>query len=111
MAEEDPSVTIAQLQDRIKKLEEDNHRWMRLAGTNRLTGLPNSLMLYRIVLPTELRKYDTLEVNLACLLIAPDGLGEINQSNTRTGGRRRINQRDCRFFKTANRPERTAFSS
>jgi len=72
MAEEDPSVTIAQLQDRIKKLEEDNRRWMRLAGTNRLTNLPNSLMLYRIVLPTELRKYDGREVSLACLLIAPD---------------------------------------
>lgn len=86
MAEEDPSVTIAQLQDRIKKLEEDNRRWMRLAGTNRLTNLPNSLMLYRIVLPTELRKYDGREVSLACLLIAPDGLGEINQAHGRAVG-------------------------
>jgi hypothetical protein len=32
--------TIEQLQERIQKLEEDNRRWMRLAGINSRTNLP-----------------------------------------------------------------------
>ena len=43
-------------------------------------------MLYRIFLPAELRKYDKREVALACLLISPDGLGDINQDHGRAVG-------------------------
>ena len=78
--------TIEQLQERIQKLEEDNRRWMRLAGINSRTNLPNNLMLYRIFLPAELRKYDKRDVALACLLISPDGLGDINQDHGRAVG-------------------------
>jgi hypothetical protein len=38
------------------KLEEENRKWMRLAGMNRLTQLPNGLMLFQVVLPKELNK-------------------------------------------------------
>ena len=78
--------TIKELQERIKRLEDENRRWMRLAGTNRLTDLPNSLMFYKVVLPGELRKYDKMSVSLACLLIAPDKLGDVNQELGRAIG-------------------------
>jgi diguanylate cyclase len=87
MPEQDPeNITVEQLQERIQKLEEDNRRWMRLAGINSRTNLPNNLMLYQIFLPAELRKYDKRGVTLACLLIAPDGLGDINQDHGRAVG-------------------------
>lgn len=87
MPEQDPKdIAIKQLEERIQKLEEDNRRWMRLAGINSRTNLPNSLMLYQIALPAELRKYDKSSVVLACLLISPDGLGDINQECGRAVG-------------------------
>lgn len=47
-----------ELEARVRELEEENLRWMHLVGTNRLTDLPNSLMLYRVVLPAELKQGD-----------------------------------------------------
>ena len=97
MAESEPQ-DVEQLQARIRELESENRRWMRLAGTNRLTNLPNSLMLYQVVLPAELKKGDERGVALACTLIAPDGLGEINQEYGRAVGDQLIVQIGA-FFK------------
>lgn len=77
---------IEQLQERIRKLEEENRKWMRLAGVNRITGLPNSLMLYQVVLPRELTKAADTPVHLTCALFCPDGIGEINQEHGRVVG-------------------------
>jgi diguanylate cyclase (GGDEF)-like protein len=77
---------IVQLKERIDHLEKENRKWMRLAGINRLTELPNNLMLYQVVLPQELRKGINNPLNLACILICPDGLGEINQRHGRIIG-------------------------
>jgi diguanylate cyclase (GGDEF)-like protein len=84
--------TIRHLEERVRKLEEENRKWMRLAGTNRLTGLPNSLMLYQIILPKELGKGGETGVSLACVLICPDGLGEINQKHGRMVGDQLLKQ-------------------
>ena len=78
--------TVENLRDRIVHLEAENKKWMRLAGINRLTNLPNNLMLYQIVLPRELRKGGPLAVSLACIMLCPDGLGEINQNHGRLIG-------------------------
>ena len=77
---------IEQLKERIETLEKENRKWMRLAGMNRLTELPNNLMLYQVVLPRELRKGIQSPIALACTLICPDGLGEINQRHGRIVG-------------------------
>lgn len=77
---------IERLQERIQKLEEENRKWMRLAGINRITGLPNSLMLYQVMLPRELAKAADTPIHLACVLLCPDGIGEINQQHGRAVG-------------------------
>ena len=79
---------IKALKERIIKLEEENKKWMRLAGVNRLTNLPNSLMLYQIILPKELSK----GVPFSCILLCPDNLGEINQKHGRIVGDKLIKQ-------------------
>ena len=84
--------TIAQLQARIRHLEEENKKWMRLAGTSRLTSLPNNLMFGQVILPRELRKGGAQPVRLACLLVCPDGVGEINQEYGRLIGDQLIAQ-------------------
>ena len=66
----------------VKQLEEENKKWMRLAGINRLTNLPNSLMLFQIILPREIRKGNSI----SCILFCPDKLGEINQQHGRVIG-------------------------
>jgi len=96
--------TVTQLQDRLQKLEAENRKWMRLAGIDRLTGLPNSLMLYQIVLPRELNK----EKPLACILLCPDGLGEINQQHGRMVGDQLI-QRIGHFLKQQKEPQEQLF--
>jgi hypothetical protein len=52
---------------------------MRLAGISRLTKLPNSLMLFQVVLPQELAKGKAETFALSCILICPDKLGDVNQ--------------------------------
>ena len=79
MAEE----SLDQLKARIQRLEEENRKWMRLAGVNHLTKLPNSLMLFQVVLPKELAKDKGAAFSLACILICPDKLGDINQNHGR----------------------------
>ena len=92
MAEVESADEIEQLKERIQKLEEDNRRWMRLAGASRLTGLPNGLMLYQVVLPRELSKAIEEPTFLACALICPDGIGEVNQEHGRAVGDELIKQ-------------------
>lgn len=76
-------------QARIAELEKENRRWMRLAGIHRLTELPNSLMLFQVVLP----KLLTTDVGeISCILLCPDGLGEINQQHGRIAGDELIRQ-------------------
>ena len=80
------NLSIEALRERVHKLEEENRRWMHLAGTNRLTDLPNNMMLFKVVIPAELKKWDGKEMNLSLLLISPDNLGELNQQHGRAIG-------------------------
>ena len=83
---------VEKLKERIKELEEENRKWMRLAGTDRLTELPNSLMLYQVMLPRILSKGINEPISLSCILLCPDGLGEINQQHGRIVGDQLIKQ-------------------
>ena len=70
---------------------------MRLAGMNRLTQLPNSLMLLQVVLPKELNKRPE-PTDISCIYICPDGLGDINQKHGRVMGDKLL-QLIGQFFK------------
>lgn len=85
-AAESTKNAIEQLKNRIKYLEKENRKWMRLAGVNHLTELPNSLLLFQVGLPRELRKGLDKPISLSCILVCPDGLGGINQMHGRTLG-------------------------
>ena len=109
MAEQPPEkATVEQLRARIRELEDENRKWMRLAGTNRLTGLPNSLMFYQVVLPRELRKAGTESPSLACAIFCPDGLGEINLQHGRLAGDQLIQQMG-KFLKEQTKPDEQLF--
>ena len=103
-ADETQGPTVEALQERIKELEAENRRWMRLAGTNRLTDLPNSLMLYEVVLPAELRKVDDRGATIACILLSPDDIGDVNKSHGRAIGDELIGQ-IARFLKERMAPD------
>ena len=78
--------SLEQLQERVKHLEEENRKWMRLAGTSRVTELPNSLMLFQVVLPRELRQDSQEPIAFSSVLLCPDALGEVNQEHGRVIG-------------------------
>ena len=80
--------TPADKDAQIAQLKEENLRWMRMAGTNRLTELPNSLMLFQVRLPQLLNGH----ISLSCILLCPDKLGDINEAHGRIAGDEVIKQ-------------------
>ena len=74
---------IEGLKAQVQKLTAENRKWMRLAGINRLTALPNKLMLFQVILPNELSNASSQSFSLSCALICPDKLGDINQVHGR----------------------------
>jgi len=74
---------IEGLKAQVQKLTAENRKWMRLAGINRLTALPNKLMLFQVILPNELANASSQSFSLSCALICPDKLGDINQEHGR----------------------------
>lgn len=84
---------VSQLQAEVKRLKRENEklrasnrRWMRLAGTDDLTGLPNRVFFTTALLPQVISKSNADQVSFSCLILAPDQLGEINQKYGREGG-------------------------
>ena len=74
------------LQRKIKQLDQENKRWMRLAGMSELTGLPNKVMLNRVLLPGIFKTVAAKRQPLGCILISPEGLTEINGKYGRASG-------------------------
>ena len=100
--------SLDKLKARVQRLEDENRKWMRLAGINRLTKLPNNLMLFQVVLPKELVKSPSENFALSCLLICPDKLGDINQEHGRVVGDQLIQQLS-QFFKNQLEPNERLF--
>ncbi|MDA0747202.1 MAG: GGDEF domain-containing protein [bacterium] len=78
--------TMQSLQQKVAQLDEENKRWMRLAGISELTGLPNRIMLSRVLLPGALKQALVRKEPLGCILVAPEGMREINGKYGRIKG-------------------------
>ena len=84
---------VAKLQAEVDKLKEENQklrasnrRWMRIAGTDSLSGLPNKVYFTTALLPQALAQSTTDGRPLGCVMMAPDNLGEYNKKFGRKGG-------------------------
>ena len=77
---------IERLKRENEKLRASNRRWMRIAGTDAQTGLPNKVFFTTALLPQFINQANADSVSFACLILAPDGLGEINERHGREGG-------------------------
>ncbi len=47
---------VESLRERLKDLEEDNKKWRQLAGRDTITGLPNKMTLFRLIVPKTLKR-------------------------------------------------------
>lgn len=83
---EDLRAEIARLQQENEKLRASNRRWMRIAGTDDLTGLPNKVYFSSVILPQVISQAKAGGESFVCIIITPDKLGEINQNYGRTAG-------------------------
>lgn len=77
---------ISRLKDENNKLRASNRRWMRIAGTDSHTGLPNKVFFTTAMLPQAISTANADGQPLGCIMIAPDGLGQLNAKYGRTGG-------------------------
>jgi diguanylate cyclase (GGDEF)-like protein len=78
--------SASNLQKKVEQLDEENRRWMRLAGISELTGLPNRVMLNRVLLPGLFKAVAAKKQPLGCILISPEGLTGINGKYGRESG-------------------------
>lgn len=93
MAETADSDLVAKLQAEVMRLKEENQklrnsnrRWMRIAGTDSHTGLPNKVFFTTAILPQAISQANADRQPLGCVMIAPDKLGDHNQRYGRKGG-------------------------
>jgi diguanylate cyclase (GGDEF)-like protein len=77
---------VAHLKDENQKLKANNRRWMRIAGTDSLTGLPNKIYFTTALLPQAIAHANEENEHVGCVMLAPDNLGEINKKFGRAGG-------------------------
>jgi diguanylate cyclase (GGDEF)-like protein len=77
---------IDRLEEQNKKLRVRNRRWMRIAGTDDLTALPNKVFFSTALLPQAISRSNAEGHPLACIMLAPDNLGDINKRFGRKGG-------------------------
>ena len=68
------------------RLREINHRWAQLAGTDRLTGLPNKLSFLQAIVPQEIQQAQRNNHPIGFILISGDNLGPINEQHGRDAG-------------------------
>lgn len=77
---------VEQLRVENEKLRASNRRWMRIAGTDDLTGLPNKVCFSTVFLPPIIAQANETGKSFICIIIAPDKLGDINMRFGRIGG-------------------------
>ncbi|MBS12280.1 MAG: hypothetical protein CME19_11840 [Gemmatimonadetes bacterium] len=78
--------SASSLEKKLAQLDEENRRWMRLAGMSKLTGLPNRVMLNRVLLPGLFKAVAAKKQPLGCILISPEGITGINGKYGRESG-------------------------
>ena len=68
---------VEQLKGRVEELVVDNKKWRQLIGRDALTGLPNKITLFRILLPKVMREFSSSKP-FSCIAIGLDQLGRVN---------------------------------
>jgi diguanylate cyclase (GGDEF)-like protein len=81
-----PEGSLDALKQKITQMDTENKRWMRLAGISEITGLPNKVMLSRVLLPGALKQAISHREPLGCILVSPEGMREINGKFGRSKG-------------------------
>ena len=74
-----------------EKLRMGNRRWIRIAGTDDLTGLPNGVFFSTALLPQIISAANAEGQGFVCIMVAPDKLGDINQKYGSEGGDQIVN--------------------
>ena len=77
---------VDQLRIENERLRAGNRRWLRIAGSDDLTGLPNKIFFSTSLLPQVVSAAIAEGRSLVCITVAPDKLGDINQKYGRQGG-------------------------
>ncbi|MBT4138532.1 MAG: ATP-binding cassette domain-containing protein [Candidatus Latescibacteria bacterium] len=70
----------------LDRLREINLRWAQLAGTDRLTGLPNKLSFLQAIVLQEIQQAQYNDDPIGFMLISGDNLGPINEQYGRDAG-------------------------
>ena len=79
---------ITRLKQENEKLRASNRRWMRIAGTDDLTGLPNKVFFSTPLLPQVITQHNAEGRSFAGVMVAPGNLGDIKKKHGREGGDR-----------------------
>ncbi|MBT4099514.1 MAG: ATP-binding cassette domain-containing protein [Gemmatimonadetes bacterium] len=74
------------LEREIERLQGINQRWAQLAGTDRLTGLPNKMSLLQALLPDQIQQARRRQEPVGLLLLSGDNFGPINETHGRDVG-------------------------
>ena len=69
---------LARLTRENLTLQATNRRWRRIAGADPLTGLPNRVFFLTALLPQAITQANAEAQDLACLVVAPNDLGDYN---------------------------------
>jgi diguanylate cyclase (GGDEF)-like protein len=73
-------------QQKIHQLETLNQRWAQLAGTDRLTGIPNKMAFLHALVPQEIQQAQRVNAPVGFILISADNIGPINETYGRDAG-------------------------
>ena len=76
----------ARLRQEAERLQSENRRWARMAGTDALTGLPNKISFMRALVPQTLQRAVKEKLPVGLILMCADNLGTINETYGREAG-------------------------
>ncbi|MFH1571118.1 MAG: GGDEF domain-containing protein, partial [Gemmatimonadota bacterium] len=70
----------------VERLQSINQRWAQLAGTDRLTGLPNKVAFLQALVPQQLQQAQRQAGSVGAILLSADNIGPINETHGRDAG-------------------------
>ncbi|MBI2504751.1 MAG: ATP-binding cassette domain-containing protein [Candidatus Latescibacteria bacterium] len=77
---------VERQQQEVQRLSAINQRWAQLAGTDRLTGLPNKIAFLQALVPQELQQARRRGEPVGFILLSGDNVGSINETYGRDAG-------------------------
>jgi ATP-binding cassette, subfamily B, bacterial len=79
-------MSVKELRQEVERLHSINQRWAKLAGTDRLTELPNRLSFLQALVPQDIQQAQRDGDSLGEILISGDNLGLVNERHGRAAG-------------------------